>query len=108
MPPTNIKPENVLKRAQELIAVNQSGSALALLHEHVVAKRSRNNPIASMEPVLTQFVELAVDLRKGKFAKDGLYSYKVSRLECLNISATTNSHQEHGSKYKRWYYRART
>lgn len=50
-PPPNTKPENVLKRAQELIGVGQSQAALSLLHEHVTSKRTRNNPISSIEPV---------------------------------------------------------
>lgn len=51
-------------------------AALELLHEHVASKRSRNAPIASLEPVMILFVELCVSLRKGKPAKDGLYQYK--------------------------------
>lgn len=104
-PPPHIKPENVLKvrwmsssiptpayhqtltsceqRAQELIAVNQPQSALTVLHEHVTSKRSRNSPIASLEPVMLLFVDLCVELRKGKAAKDGLYQYK-------NIAQNTN------------------
>ncbi|KAI4125668.1 MAG: hypothetical protein LQ347_005289 [Umbilicaria vellea] len=75
-PPPHTKPENVLKRAQELIAVGQSQAALTILHEHVTSKRSRNSPITSLEPVMILFVELCVDLKKGKLAKDGLYQYK--------------------------------
>ncbi|KAJ4988969.1 eukaryotic translation initiation factor 3 subunit [Stagonosporopsis vannaccii] len=75
-PPPHSKPENTLKRAQELIGVNQQQAALQLLHEHVTSKRTRNSPIASLEPVMILFVELCVDLRKGKLAKDGLYQYK--------------------------------
>ncbi|KAI9789868.1 MAG: eukaryotic translation initiation factor 3 subunit A [Candelina submexicana] len=82
-PPPHTKPENVLKRAQELIGVEQSQAALALLHEHVTSKRSRNSPITSLEPVMILFVELCVDLRKGKSAKDGLYQYK-------NLAQNTN------------------
>jgi translation initiation factor 3 subunit A len=29
-----------------------------------------------MEPVMLLFIDLCVDLRKGKQAKDGLYQYK--------------------------------
>ncbi|KIW56585.1 eukaryotic translation initiation factor 3 subunit A [Exophiala xenobiotica] len=82
-PPPHIRPENVLRRAQELIAVDQTQAALNVLHEHVTSKRSRNSPIASLEPVMLLFVELCVDLRKGKAAKDGLYQYK-------NIAQNTN------------------
>ncbi|KAF2021633.1 hypothetical protein BU24DRAFT_417267 [Aaosphaeria arxii CBS 175.79] len=70
------KPENILKRANELIGVQQPQAALSLLHEHVISKRTRNSPIVSLEPVMLLFVELCVDLRKGKLAKDGLYQYK--------------------------------
>ncbi|KAF2752144.1 hypothetical protein M011DRAFT_463618 [Sporormia fimetaria CBS 119925] len=75
-PPPHSKPENVLKRAQELIGVQQPQAALQLLHEHVISKRTRNSPIASLEPLMILFVELCVQLRKGKLAKDGLYQYK--------------------------------
>jgi translation initiation factor 3 subunit A len=82
-PPPHQKPENVLKRAHELIGVNQAPAALTLLHEHVTSKRSRNVPIASLEPVMLLMVELSVEQKKGKLAKDALYQYK-------NISQNTN------------------
>ena len=74
---------DTIQRAQELIAVDQSQAALNVLHEHITSKRSRNSPIASLEPVMLLFVELSVDLKKGKSAKDGLYQYK-------NIAQNTN------------------
>ncbi|KAH0596149.1 hypothetical protein MHUMG1_06010 [Metarhizium humberi] len=70
-------------RAHELIGVNQAPAALNLLHEHVTSKRSRNVPIASLEPVMLLLVELSVEQKKGKLAKDALYQYK-------NISQNTN------------------
>jgi len=82
-PPPHTRPENVLKRAQELIGVEQQQAALSILHEHVTSKRTRNSTIAALEPVMMLFVELCVDLRKGKSAKDGLYNYK-------NTSQNTN------------------
>ncbi len=63
--------------------MGQTATTLSLLHEHVISKRSRNSPIASLEPVMVLFVELSVDLRKGKLAKDGLYQYK-------NMAQNTN------------------
>lgn len=73
----------MLKRAHELIGVNQAPAALTLLHEHITSKRSRNVPIASLEPVMVLLVELSVEQKKGKLAKDALYQYK-------NISQNTN------------------
>jgi translation initiation factor 3 subunit A len=82
-PPPHQKPENVLKRAHELMGVGQAPAALTLLHEHIVSKRSRNVPIASLEPVVLLLVEQSVIQKKGKLAKDALYQYK-------NISQNTN------------------
>ncbi|ERT00756.1 translation initiation factor 3 subunit A [Sporothrix schenckii 1099-18] len=82
-PPPHQKPENVLKRANELIGVNQAPAALTLLHEHITSKRSRNVPIASLEPVMLLLVNLSVEQKKGKLAKDALYQYK-------NIAQNTN------------------
>ncbi|KAI0128621.1 eukaryotic translation initiation factor 3 subunit A [Xylariales sp. AK1849] len=82
-PPPHQKPENVLKRAHELIGVNQAPAALTLLHDHITSKRSRNVPIQSLEPVMLLLVELSVEQKKGKLAKDALYSYK-------NIAQNTN------------------
>ncbi|KAK7204542.1 hypothetical protein BZA70DRAFT_281092 [Myxozyma melibiosi] len=72
----HVRPENVLKRAEELLAVDQAGDALSLLHEIITSKRTRNTPIVSLEPIMLRFVELCVQLRKGKLAKEGLYTYK--------------------------------
>lgn len=63
--------------------MGQTPAALNVLHEHVTSKRTRNTPIVSLEPLMMLFVELCVDLRKGKAAKDGLYQYK-------NIAQNTN------------------
>ncbi|KAK3058077.1 eukaryotic translation initiation factor 3 subunit A [Extremus antarcticus] len=82
-PPPFQKAENIHKRAQELIGVGQQQAALQILHEHVTSKRTRNSTIAALEPVMLLFVELCVDLKKGKSAKDGLYNYK-------NTSQNTN------------------
>ncbi|KAK4167592.1 putative eukaryotic translation initiation factor 3 [Cladorrhinum sp. PSN259] len=82
-PPPHQKPENVLKRANELIGVQQAPAALTLLHEHITSKRSRNVPIQSLEPVMLLLVELSVEQKKGKLAKDALYQYK-------NIAQNTN------------------
>ncbi|KAF9179162.1 eukaryotic translation initiation factor 3 subunit A [Haplosporangium sp. Z 767] len=77
------KPESVLRRADELIAVNQNAAALEALHDVIISKRSRSVPLASLEPIMLKFVELCVSLRKGKIAKEGLHQYK-------NISQNTS------------------
>ncbi|GBC01159.1 hypothetical protein RclHR1_04090010 [Rhizophagus clarus] len=83
MAPFYQRPENALKRAEELIAVGQNVAALQSLHEIVISKRSRNTPLVALEPIMLRFVELCVNLRKGKTAKEGLHQYK-------NISQNTS------------------
>ncbi|KAI8999952.1 hypothetical protein BC832DRAFT_571548 [Gaertneriomyces semiglobifer] len=76
------RPENALKRAEDLIAVSQPASALTLLHDIVMSKRARSTPLAVLEPIMLKFVELCISLRKGRTAKEGLHQYK-------NISQNT-------------------
>ncbi|BFZ58275.1 eukaryotic translation initiation factor 3 subunit A [Savitreella phatthalungensis] len=76
MAPIPQRPENVLKRAEELVSVGQSSAALNSLHDLIVSKRSKSASIASLEPFMLRLVELAVEQRKGKVAKEGLYQYK--------------------------------
>ncbi|TPX41814.1 hypothetical protein SeMB42_g05274 [Synchytrium endobioticum] len=70
------KPENSLKRSEELIAVGQHGAALQLLHEIIMSKRSRSTPVAALEQIMLKFIDLCVQMRKGKTAKEGLHQYK--------------------------------
>ncbi|TIB04796.1 hypothetical protein E3P94_00041 [Wallemia ichthyophaga] len=70
------RPETVLKRAEELVAVNQHTAALQSLQEMFTSKRFRSTPLSSLEPIMLRFVELCVTLRKTRSAKDGLLQYK--------------------------------
>lgn len=67
----------------ELIAVGQHAAALSSLHEIITSKRSRTTAITALESIMLKFIELAVNLRKGKIAKEGLHQYK-------NICQNTN------------------
>jgi translation initiation factor 3 subunit A len=70
------KPEAVLKQAEGLISVGQSHAALQSLSEMFSSKRFRATPITSLEPIMLRFVELSVEMRKGRTAKEGLMQYK--------------------------------
>lgn len=71
------KPENILKRAHELLALGQNHAALMILHECITSKRSRNTtPIASLEQIVDLLVRECVAQSKGKIAKDALYQFK--------------------------------
>jgi len=70
------KPETVLRQAEGLISVGQTHAALQSLNEMFNSKRFRSTPVASLEPIMLRFIELCVDLRKGRTAKEGLMQYK--------------------------------
>jgi translation initiation factor 3 subunit A len=70
------KPEAVLKQAEGLVAVGQSHAALQSLAEMFTSKRFRSTPLTSLEPIMNRFIELCVDMRKGRTAKEGLMQYK--------------------------------
>eukprot|EP00741_Cyanophora_paradoxa_P015296 tig00000194_g14765.t1 len=70
------KPENALKRAEELIAVGQKPAALQALHDVITSKRHRNWQ-AVLEKIIVKYIDLCVELRKGKMAKDGLIQYRM-------------------------------
>ncbi|KAM1549307.1 hypothetical protein ACFX1Z_010380 [Malus domestica] len=79
------KPENALKRAEELINVGQKQDALQSLHDLITSKRYRawQKPL---EKIMFKYVELCVDLRKGRFAKDGLIQYRII-CQQVNVSS---------------------
>ncbi|KAJ4481235.1 hypothetical protein J3R30DRAFT_2423607 [Lentinula aciculospora] len=78
------KPETVLKQAEGLVAVGQTPAALQSLSEMFSSsKRFRSTPVTQLEPILIRFMELCVELRKGRLAKEGLMQYK-------NLAQNTN------------------
>lgn len=75
MPPV-VKPEAVLKRSEELINVGQASAALQALHEFTFSRRFKQGPSSSLEPLMERFMELCVDQRRGRAAKEALMQFK--------------------------------
>jgi translation initiation factor 3 subunit A len=70
------KPETILKQAEGLVSVGQTHAALQSFTEMFSSKRFRTTPLTSLEPIMIRFVELCVEMRKGRIAKEGLMQYK--------------------------------
>ncbi|EES02592.2 eukaryotic translation initiation factor 3 subunit A [Sorghum bicolor] len=82
---TFAKPENALKRAEELIHVGQKQAALQALHDLITSRRYRSWQ-KPLEKIMMKYVELCVDLRKGRYAKDGLIQYRIV-CQQVNVSS---------------------
>ncbi|KAJ4869460.1 Eukaryotic translation initiation factor 3 subunit A [Raphanus sativus] len=69
----------------ELINVGQKQDALQVLHDLITSRgfRSWQKP---HEKIMLRFVELCVDLKMGRFAKDGLIQYRNS---CQQVNVTS-------------------
>ncbi|ESQ55016.1 hypothetical protein EUTSA_v10026980mg, partial [Eutrema salsugineum] len=78
-------PENALKRADELISVGQEQDALQVLHD-LITSRSFRSWQKPHEQIMFRYVELCVDLRRGRFARDGLIQYRNS---CQQVNVTS-------------------
>lgn len=76
MAPPTLRPENALKRADELISVDQHQAALQTLYEYITARRIRWAEPSTVEPIVFRFLQLGVELKKGRLIKDGLHQYK--------------------------------
>jgi translation initiation factor 3 subunit A len=106
---TFLKPENALKRCEELIQVGQKTAALNTLHDVIVSKRYRTWQKV-LELIMFKYVDLCVELKKGRMAKDGLIHYRnicqqvnVQSLEEVikyYLKTTTDRAEEAQSKAK--------
>ena len=77
------KPEYVLQRANDLIKImigngeREKRTALEHLHSYISVKRSRSVQWNKVnESLMKRHVELCVDLRDDRTAKDGLHQYR--------------------------------
>ncbi|KAK6915640.1 Proteasome component (PCI) domain, partial [Dillenia turbinata] len=79
------KPDSTLKRADELINVGQKQDALQVLHDLITSKRYRAWQ-KTHERIMFKYVELCVEMRRGRFAKDGLIQYRII-CQQVNVSS---------------------
>lgn len=56
--------------------MGQKDNALQTLHDVITSKRHRTWA-KTLESIMLRYVELCVEMRKGKIAKEGLHQYKL-------------------------------
>lgn len=81
MPPVFMKPEAILRRSEDLLALNTPQStqqALDSLMEVFQSKRFKQTPLATLDPILARFLNLCLTLRKPRLARDALSLYKIA------------------------------
>lgn len=82
---TFIKPENALKRAEDLVNVGQKDHALQTLHD-IITSRKHRTWSKTLEQIMMKYLDLCVEMRKGKMAKEGLHQYKLI-CQQVNVSS---------------------
>ncbi|KAK6587586.1 hypothetical protein RS030_91523 [Cryptosporidium xiaoi] len=71
------KPENAMRRVEELRSIGQDETALQLLHSVVNHRRFRvHGWDSSQELMMIQYIILSVDLQKPRMAREGLHQYR--------------------------------
>ncbi|XP_064465879.1 eukaryotic translation initiation factor 3 subunit A-like [Ornithodoros turicata] len=75
MPTYFQRPENALKRAREFIDVGKKHRALDALYD-VIKSRKHRTWQKVHEPIMQQYLELCVELKKSHVAKEGLFQYR--------------------------------
>jgi translation initiation factor 3 subunit A len=79
------RPENALKRADELENVGQKMAALQALHDIVTSKKHRTWS-KTYESIMFKHLELCVEMRKRNHAKEALMQYR-NMCQAVNINS---------------------
>jgi translation initiation factor 3 subunit A len=79
------RPENALKRAEELIAVGQKPAALQTLHDVVTSKKYRTWQ-KTYESIMFKLIDLCVEMKKRNHAKEALMQYR-NMCQQVNINS---------------------
>lgn len=80
------KPESALKRAEELLDVGRQQDALETLHAALTNKKNNRLWTSTIEQIMVKHLELCVELKRFRQAKDGLYQYRTM-CQAANISS---------------------
>ncbi|KAF4716808.1 eukaryotic translation initiation factor 3 subunit A [Perkinsus olseni] len=71
-----IRPEAVLKRADELIEIGEYQAAIDLLGQAASSRRFKYNFTPAVEAIMEKFLRLCVQMKQIRQAKEGLIQYR--------------------------------
>lgn len=80
------RPENALKRSEELLEVGKQNEALETLHHAILHKRWKNQWSPTLEKIIERHLQLCVELQKMRFAREGLHQYRAT-CQAANIQS---------------------
>jgi len=80
------RPENALKRADELLDVGKKEDALNTLHAALSHRKFRNLWTTTIEKIATQLIELCVEQKNLKIAREALMQYRTMT-QSVNIAS---------------------
>lgn len=80
------RPENALKRAEELENVGQKAAALQSLRDVITSKRSRANWSKTYEDIMFKLMDLCVEMKRRNDAKEALMQYR-NMCQQVNINS---------------------
>ncbi len=83
-----VRPENALKRSEELENVGQKNAALQVLHDVITGKRHRATWTWSKtyEQIMFKHIDLVVEMRKRFYGKEALSQYR-NLCQTVNVAS---------------------
>ncbi|GFZ49576.1 Eukaryotic translation initiation factor 3 subunit A [Saitozyma sp. JCM 24511] len=93
MPPIYVKPENALKRSEELLALGTPQSqqqAFENLVEVFQSKRFKHTPVPVLEPIMNKFIDLCVSMSRKSHIRAGLLNYR-NAVQSTSIQSIENA-----------------
>ena len=83
------KPENALKRSEELLEVGKPEDSLEVLRQALITRRFRFAWSDAMEDIMKSYINLSGNLKRLRGVKDGLQNYR-SACQASNMSSFAN------------------
>ena len=83
------KPENALKRCDELLEVGRPEDALEVLKQALLTRRFRFSWSESMETIMERYITLSYSLKKSRTVKDALLQFR-SACGSANMASLSN------------------